>query len=108
MTTIILADTMRDAATYANATGMKRGAWIFPARGETISGVVPKTVVTLPSYAHRRDRHNVTAILRRQVRKGRAVEHVNVSQARFDAMRESTALAGFFDGAADEGVVLDG
>lgn len=108
MTTIILADTMKHAAVYAQAKRMRRGEWVFPARATTIEGVVPASVVTLPSYATRRDRHAVTAVVRRQSRKNPACKHVNVSQARFDAMAERVALASFIDGAADEGVVLNG
>lgn len=106
MTTIILADTMKDAALYARASGLRRGEWTWPARAHTIDGTRPKTVVTLPSFAARRDFHAITATVRRQVRKSRDVKHVNVSEARFEAMREADALAGFFDGAEDEGVIL--
>lgn len=107
MTTIILADTMKDAAVYAQATGMRRGEWTYAAKAETIDGSVPKTVVTLPSYAKRRDHHAITATVRRIIRKSRQCEHVNVSQARFNAMQERIAQIAFLDGAADEGVVLD-
>lgn len=107
MTTIILADAMKDAAVYAKATGLRRGEWTFAARASTIAGSTPKAVVTLPSYAKRRDHHAITATVRRIVRKSRQCEHVNVSQARFDAMQERVAQIAFLDGAADEGVVLD-
>jgi hypothetical protein len=104
VTTIILSDTMRDAATYARAKGMKRGQWVWPARAVTIEGVTPTLVVTLPSYAARRDHHAIDAVIRRAVRRSRECKHVNVSKARFDAIRE---IASRVDGAADEGVILD-
>jgi hypothetical protein len=102
VTTYILADNMRDAALYASVKGMKRGEWKWPARSETLLGSKPTKVVTLPSYANRKDHHAITAVVRRQVRASREVKHVNVTQAQFDAMRASV------DGAADEGVVLNG
>lgn len=106
MRVVILADTMREAASFAKATGLRRSEWAYPSTFRTIDGIPMTNVVELPSYAGRRDRHAINAVVLRGMRRSPGSTRTVVSQARFDAMIESNALADFFaDASRDEGVV---
>lgn len=64
MYTIVLADTIHEANSYARRVGLRRGAFRFPVSAAAIRGLRVAEIHELPSFSRRRDRHAINAELR--------------------------------------------
>lgn len=64
-TIVILAADYREGRRFAGDIGLGMGA-IVPVDASRLAGLRPSVILELPSYAHRRDRHAMEAVLQRQ------------------------------------------
>jgi hypothetical protein len=69
MTTIILANSRRQATAFAGLLGLRNRDYRFPYQASSLDGLLMRRVIVHPSFELRRDKHAIMATVRRGIRK---------------------------------------
>jgi hypothetical protein len=90
---VILAQRRKDAVALANLLGLRSRDYSFPYQASTIDGLALRRVIIHPSFAERRDKHAIMAVVRRGTRKSPKSKIIRVTPALLERLARSACSA---------------